>query len=103
MAYSIVNQWPGGFQGEVRLTNTGGMAITGWELRWSFPNGQTITQLWNGGYTQQGADVTVSNASWNATIAPGATQSFGFLATWQTSNQPPSNFRLNGTACAVVR
>ena len=67
--YKVANSWPGGFQGEVTVKNTGTAAISAWTVRWSFPNGQTITQLWSGVHTQTGADVTVKNTNWNGSLA----------------------------------
>ena len=64
VAYSV-NQWPGGFTGNVALTNLGD-PLNGWTLRWSFANGQTVSQGWGGNFSQSGAQVTVTNASWNA-------------------------------------
>jgi glucuronoarabinoxylan endo-1,4-beta-xylanase len=102
--YAIVNQWPGGFQGQLTITNTGSTAINGWSLSFSFPNGQTITQLWNGSYTQSGSNVTVTNASYNGSIPPGQAlgSSPGFLGSWNGTNSPPTAFTLNGSACTVV-
>ncbi|MEV4750806.1 cellulose binding domain-containing protein [Streptosporangium amethystogenes subsp. fukuiense] len=89
--YAVSNSWPGGFQGEVTVKNTGTSATTGWTVKWSFPNGQTITQLWSGVHTQTGADVTVKNASWNGVLAAGASTSFGFGASWTGTNGVPAN------------
>jgi cell division septation protein DedD len=102
--YAITNQWPGGFQGGLTITNTGSTTINGWSLTFSFPNGQTITQMWNASYTQSGSNVTVTNLSYNATIAPGQTLSSapGFLANWNGTNNPPASFKLNGMACSTV-
>ncbi|HWG16120.1 MAG TPA: cellulose binding domain-containing protein, partial [Streptosporangiaceae bacterium] len=69
-AYSVANSWPGGFQGQVILTNTGSSAIQGWTLGWTFPGDQKITGMWNGTRTQSGERVTVTNASYDQTIAP---------------------------------
>ncbi|WP_287269953.1 cellulose binding domain-containing protein [Thermogemmatispora sp.] len=57
-----------GFGASISITNTGGTAINGWTLRFTFPNGQTITQGWNGSFSQQGSTVTITNLSYNATI-----------------------------------
>jgi non-reducing end alpha-L-arabinofuranosidase len=46
--YAITNSWPGGFGASLTLTNTSSTTINGWSLGFSFPNGQTITKLWNG-------------------------------------------------------
>jgi len=88
--YAVSNSWPGGFQGEVTVKNTGTSATTGWTVKWSFPNGQTITQLWSGTHTQTGADVTVKNTSWNGVLAAGASTSFGFGASWTGTNGVPA-------------
>jgi O-glycosyl hydrolase len=103
--YAINNQWSGGFGASFTITNTGTTSINGWRLQFSFPNGQTITQLWNGSYTQSGSAVTITNLSYNASIPPGSSLSSepGFNGTWNgTTNSPPTAFTLNGVACAVV-
>ncbi len=102
--YAITNQWPGGFGASLTITNTGSTMINGWTLTFSFPNGQTVTQLWNGSYTQSGSAVTVTNVSYNASIAPGQAlpSAPGFNGTWQGTNSAPAAFALNGTACQIV-
>lgn len=88
--YTVVNQWPGGFQGEVTVTNTGGSSISGWSVKWAFANGQTISQLWNGTVSQSGANVTVTNVSYNGSVGVGASTTFGFQASWNGTNAVPS-------------
>lgn len=82
--YKVVNQWPGGFQGEVTVTAPAG--TSGWTVSWTFADGQTVNQLWNGTFTQSGSSVTVHNTSWNA--APPTM--FGFLASWTGTNSVPA-------------
>ncbi|HET8844933.1 MAG TPA: cellulase family glycosylhydrolase, partial [Ktedonobacteraceae bacterium] len=86
--YAITNQWQGGFGVTLTLTNTGTTAINGWTLRFTFPNGQTITQLWNGSYAQSGGNVAVTNLSYNGSLAPGGslTSAPGFNGSWSSSN-----------------
>ena len=72
-----------------------------WTLIWTFAKGQTITQLWNGNYTQSGSAVTVTNLSYNRAIAPGATVSPGFNGSWSGSNTNPTSFTLNRTSCSL--
>jgi len=103
VAYQIANEWPGGFQGSVRITNLSSNSINGWSLTFSFPDGQQITQLWGGTPAQSGAQVTVTNADYNGHLAAnGGSAEFGFIATWSSRNTPPTTFRLNGTVCAVT-
>jgi beta-xylosidase len=98
VSYTVSSQWPGGFGANVTVANLGD-PISNWTLTWSFGAGQSITQLWNGSYTQTGANVTVTNASYNASIPTGGNTSFGFNGSWTTSNPLPTAFALNGTAC----
>lgn len=102
--YAITNQWSGGFGASFTITNTGTTAINGWSLQFSFPNGQTITQLWNGNYTQSGGNVTITNLSYNGSLSPGGTVGSepGFNGSWSGTNTVPAAFTLNGTACSVV-
>jgi len=101
IGYSVVNQWPGGFQAAVTINNTGTTATTSWTLTWTFANGQTVTQLWNGSEMQSGASVTVTNLSYNGSIpAGGSYNGMGFLGTWNnTTNAAPASFAVNGTTC----
>ena len=102
--YAITNQWSGGFGTSLTITNTGSTVINGWSLQFSFPNGQTITQLWNGSYTQSGSAVTITNVSYNGSIPAGGTVSSapGFNGSWSGSNGSPTAFALNGATCTVV-
>jgi Glycosyl hydrolase family 12/Cellulose binding domain/Fibronectin type III domain len=101
VAYAITNQWPGGFGASVTIDNTGTTALSNWTLTWTFANGQTITQLWNGNETQSGAVVKVTNMSYNGSIpAGGSYNGMGFNATWNnTTNAVPTSFTVNGTKC----
>jgi endo-1,4-beta-xylanase len=100
IGYAVGGQWPGGFQGEIRISNTGATPITAWTLRWSFPDGQRISVLWYGSFTQLGPDVAVSHAPWGSMIPPGGSVGLGFLGSWTGANGPPRSFTLNGLPCA---
>ncbi|WP_201373148.1 cellulose binding domain-containing protein [Ktedonobacter robiniae] len=103
VVYTVTNQWPGGFGASIAITNTGSTAINGWTLKFTFPNGQTVTQGWNGTFSQQGSNVTITNLSYNGSIAPGTTLSSppGFNGSWSGSNQAPTSFTLNGAPCST--
>lgn len=103
--YAIASQWQGGFGVNFTITNTGSTAINGWSLQFSFANGQTITQIWNGNYTQSSSNVTITNVSYNGSIPAGAQVSSepGFNGTWNNStNAAPTVFTLNGVTCSTV-
>jgi non-reducing end alpha-L-arabinofuranosidase len=96
--YAITNSWSGGFGAAVTVTNLGD-PISGWQLSWSYTAGQTVTQVWNGVVQQTGAQVTVTNASYNAAVPTGGSAGFGFNGTWNGTNPAPAGFTLNGTSC----
>ena len=101
VGYSV-NQWSGGFTANLTITNTGTSTLNGWTLKFTFPGSQQITQGWNGVFTQSGANVTVTNASYNNTLAPGTSVNPGFNGSWSGSNPNPTGFTLNGSTCSVA-
>jgi len=40
--YTVTNQWQGGFQAGVKVTNLGD-AVTGWSLKFSFPDAGALS------------------------------------------------------------
>jgi beta-xylosidase len=96
--YAVSSQWAGGFGANVTITNVGD-AVNGWTLTWTFAAGQTISQVWNGSFTQSGNAVSVKDAGWNGSIPTGSTATFGFNASWTSANPVPASFALNGTTC----
>ncbi|KAB1911721.1 cellulose binding domain-containing protein [Micromonospora sp. AMSO31t] len=93
------NVWNNGFTADVTITNTGSSAVNGWTLNYNLPSGQTITGSWNATVTQSGSAVTARNLSYNGTLAPGASTSFGYQATLSGGFSTPTSFTLNGSTC----
>jgi cellulase/cellobiase CelA1 len=87
--YRVVGQWPGGFQAEMTV-RAGTAPVNGWTVRWAFGNGQAITQIWNATATTTGATVTARNLSYNGSLPPNASTTFGFLGSWNTTNTAPA-------------
>ncbi|MET8254498.1 cellulose binding domain-containing protein [Micromonospora sp. NPDC005197] len=96
--YQVTNQWQGGFGANVTITNLG-EEVNGWALTWSYAAGQQVTQAWNATVTQSGAQVTARNVDYNGALATNGTASFGFNASWTSSNPVPASFALNGVTC----
>ena len=101
VVYTISPQNNTSFGGAITIQNTGTTAWSSWSLTWAFANGQTVTSLWNGNETQSGANVTVTNESYNGSIAAGASYTgVGFNGTWNgVTNAVPASFAVNGTTC----
>ncbi|WP_121159194.1 glycoside hydrolase family 9 protein [Micromonospora pisi] len=96
------NDWNNGFTGTVTIRNTGSTAINGWSLVYAYTAGQRVTQSWSATVTQAGTTVTATNLSYNGSLAPGASTSFGFNGTHTGSNPRPTTFTLNGATCTVA-
>ena len=79
--WRTMSQWPGGFTAEIVVQNISSGTINGWTVTFTFPGGQSITNLWNGIRTGVGPTVIVRNQPWNGTLPPNGTTSFGFQAT----------------------
>lgn len=102
VSYVIQSDWGVGATIGVTITNKSTTAVNGWTMVFAFPGNQTITNLWNGTYTQSGASVTVKDAGHNANIpAGGGSVNFGFNLNYSGTNAKPASFTLNGTACQV--
>jgi endo-1,4-beta-xylanase len=99
VTYTKNSEWPGGFTAQVAIANTGTTTINGWSLSFTFPGDQKITSNFNGGFSQTGENATLTNASYNGTIAPGASITDGFQGAWTSSDANPTSFSINGTAC----
>ena len=95
VAYSTVNDWGSGLQGQVAITNDQGATLTDWRLEFDY--GRPITQLWNATIvSQQGTHYVIQGLSWNNTVAVGQTVSFGFTAGAGSASDVPTHFVLTG-------
>jgi len=100
VTYSVTSQWNDGFGTAITIKNTGTTAVNGWNLTWSWAGNQKITESWDATFSQSGANAKLTNESYNAAIAAGATiTGIGFNASYSGTNTAPSAFYLNGTLC----
>jgi hypothetical protein len=100
VAYNAANDWGTGFVAAISITNTGTTPLTSWKLSWTYSGNQQVTSSWDGSYTQTGEALTITNESYNGTIAASATSTgIGFQATYTGKNVAPTVFYLNGVAC----
>jgi cellulose 1,4-beta-cellobiosidase len=98
VAYTVQSDWGSGFSLAVTITNNAA-ALTSWTLAYSYAGNQTLSQGWNGTWTQSGKNITVTNASWNGSLATNGTASLGANFTNSGPNIAPTAFTLNGVAC----
>jgi endo-1,4-beta-xylanase len=84
---TVQSQWQTGYVIEpFRVTNTGTTTITGWTVTVTIPTGHAVTGSWPGNITVVGQTLTARNMTWNATLAPGASATFGFQASRPNGN-----------------
>ncbi|MDX2873723.1 chitinase [Streptomyces ipomoeae] len=94
--YAKTQDWGSGFEGKWTVKNTGTTTISSWTVEWDFPSGTSVTSAWDADVTSSGTHWTARNKSWNGTLVPGASVSFGFNGSGSGS---PANCKLNGASC----
>ncbi|MGH6653747.1 MAG: cellulose binding domain-containing protein, partial [Actinocrinis sp.] len=94
-AYTIGWQTPSDsppdFGVTVTVTNNASYAISGWTVSWSFAAGQSVIagSPYSAIVVQNGATVTATPAgSYNATLAPGASTTWGFHGSYNGASNP---------------
>ncbi|WP_238424372.1 cellulose binding domain-containing protein [Micromonospora parastrephiae] len=76
---TIDARWGSGFVATATVRNTGTEPIDTWRVAWRWSGDERLQTVWCGVATTAGVDVTVGNASYNGTLAPGAATTFGLL------------------------
>jgi cell division septation protein DedD len=100
VSYQDVTGWGTGYTGQYTITNSGGAPTTGWTLGFKLPAGTTLTSLWNGTDAVSGGQVTVTNASWDAVIAPGGSAQVGFVTSDPGGSAgDPQDCTIDGAPC----
>lgn len=95
------NDWGGGQVPRIVLRNTGTSAIEGWTLRFTESNDFSIVNSWSGSFTVSGRTVTVTPASWNASLSPNASTELGFQLSYSGAKPVPGSVSLLGRSCEV--
>ena len=98
-SYQAGTSWGTGYSGQYTITNPGTAAVSGWTLDFRLPDGTSLTSLWDGSYTDDGGQVTVTSDSWDAAIAPGGSVSVGFEAASDGQAGQPADCTINGASC----
>ncbi len=98
VTYSVSSDWGSGFSVSITITNNG-PATSSWTLGYAYSGNQALSQGWNGTWSQSGQNITVTSASWNGSLATGASASIGANFTYSGTNTAPTAFTLNGAPC----
>jgi Cellulose binding domain len=93
---SVTNSWPGGYQLQLTVANTGTTPITGWTASFMFADAaETVASSWNATVTRTGTKLTAANASYNGSVAPGNSTTFGIVVNG-------SNMSLSALNCSAT-
>jgi hypothetical protein len=98
-SYQSLDNWGTGYTGQYTITNRGASAVSGWTLSFRLPAGTSLSSLWDGTRTVSGGQVTVTAASWDASIAPGTSQTIGFVTSSSGRAGAPAGCLINGAPC----
>jgi Cellulose binding domain len=99
-AYSVSKQWVTGFTASIKVTG-GSSAIRSWTLRYTYAGGERLAMGWDGNWSQSGDTVTVSNASWNGSLAPGSYARIRAKFDNQGTSSVPSAISCTGTSAGA--
>nr|WP_190042157.1 glycoside hydrolase family 18 chitinase [Streptomyces filamentosus] len=94
--YTKTQDWGSGFGANWTIKNTGTTSISSWNLEWDYPSGTRVTSAWDATVTNSGDHWTAKSVSWNGTLAPGASVSFGYNG---SGSGAPSGCKINGASC----
>jgi hypothetical protein len=94
--FTQTSVWSSGYGADIAIRNSGDAAANGWTVEFDLQAGTTVTSSWSSVRTSNGNHYRFTNVSYNATIAPGASVSFGFNA---ANLGVPLNCTVNGAAC----
>ncbi|GAD01157.1 glycosyl hydrolase family 8 [Agarivorans albus] len=97
-SYTVDNDWNSGFVASITISNQGTTAINGWQVSWAYSDGSSVTSSWNSTLTGSQPYVA-SSLSWNSTIQPGQSVTFGLQGSKGTVNTPAEVVTLGGSSC----
>ena len=87
VSYGVASSWDSGLTGNMTIQNTGGEAINGWTLEFTYAG--DIQSIWGAEILSRDGDkYVITNLGWNSSIAPGAELSFGFTAAANAEDRP---------------
>jgi Cellulose binding domain/Fibronectin type III domain len=89
--------WDTGYTAQYTIKNNGSSTVNGWTITFDLPAGTTMGAYWDALVSSSGNHYTARNRDYNATIAAGASVSFGFVA---SGTGDPTNCQVNGGSCA---
>ncbi len=89
--------WGTGHQGKVTVTNGTSSSVSTWSISFDLPSGTSISSFWDADVTRTGDHYVATKKSWMGSLAPGASQTWGYIGTGPF--KAPVTCSINGGAC----
>lgn len=87
VTFSLVEQWEGGYNANIKIENTGNAVIENWYLSYDLKN--VLTSMWNAEVVSyELGQYVVKNAGWNADIPVGGSVQYGISVNEDFSGFP---------------
>lgn len=91
--FKVISDWKSGYNGEIKLTNTGSTAIESWALAFDYDH--TITSSWSAKIVEHvGNHYVLKCLDWNADVKPGCSIVIGFSGNVGNIQKCPTNYDL---------
>ncbi len=97
--YQVTGQWSTGFTASVKVTNDTAAAVSSWNLGWQYAGDNRITSGYDAVFSGTNP-YSIKNASWNGTIQPNQSLTFGLQGTKGAAAAEVPN--LTGSLCGTV-
>ena len=98
--WKITGDWGTGFQGSVRVINNTDQAIDPWSV--TIPYGNTLSSVWDATATPTSTGYRLAGPSWNKSIAPRSSATFGFLGSSKGTPLAPTSCTITIGTCAIL-
>lgn len=95
--FSKDSDWGTGYQGKFTITNKGSVAAQHWSVQFALPASASLGTFWDANVSASGGKVVATDRGYNATVAAGASTSFGFVV---AGSGVPTSCTVNGAPCA---
>lgn len=100
LALAVTNDWGSGFTADLKAKNTSAGTLTDWRATIDYAG--PISSIWNGSIeSHSGTRYVLKPATWNASVASGATATIGFTASSAAGVAKPTLVSLTGTVTST--
>lgn len=97
VTFTRTSQWPGGYVASFTVHNDTDVPLGGWRVEFDLPASTRISSSWNAELLRDGEHHVFTDLGWNGVLRPGASTTFGWLA---TGDADPAGCIVNGDPCA---